>query len=99
MLRHGRECLDHVQDVDEAAYLRDRDLQLITERLLEIVGEAASRLSQAAMDRIPFDWRGVRGMRNILAHHYGNVQPRLVWAVLKKDLPALLGLVEGRLDR
>ena len=90
---HGRECLEYLKGVRRDRFLRDRKLQLITERLLEIVGEAAGSLSEDLRAKLDYDWRGVRGLRNVLAHQYGAVDPDLVWGVVRNRLPKLLGLV------
>ena len=60
-------------------------------RRLEIIGEAASRLTpetQARFPQIPF--RAMRGMRNIIAHDYGEVDMDLVWTTVSGDLAALI---------
>jgi uncharacterized protein with HEPN domain len=57
-------------------------------RRFEINGEAASRLSpetQSIFPNLPF--RSMRGMRNIIAHDYGDVDIEQVWKTASKDLP------------
>ncbi|MBI5396603.1 MAG: DUF86 domain-containing protein [Verrucomicrobia bacterium] len=61
-------------------------------RRFEIIGEAASRLSpetQALFPSLPF--RSMRGMRNIIAHDYGDVDLDLVWKTITADLVPLVG--------
>lgn len=60
-------------------------------RRFEIIGEAASRLApetQALFPRLPF--RAMRGMRNIIAHDYGDVDLDQVWQTASHDLQALI---------
>ena len=57
-------------------------------RCFEIIGEEASRLSpetQASFPNLPF--RSMRGMRNIIAHDYGDVDIDQVWKTATTDLP------------
>lgn len=64
-------------------------------RRFEIIGEAASRLSsetQALFPSLPF--RSMRGMRNIIAHDYGEVDLELVWKTATSDLPGLIETLE-----
>ena len=34
-------------------------------------------------------WRQIRGMRNIVAHSYGTVDPEITWEILTEDIPKL----------
>jgi uncharacterized protein with HEPN domain len=60
-------------------------------RRFEIIGEAASRLApdtQALFPKLPF--RQMRGMRNIIAHDYGDVDIEQVWQTASRDLDLLI---------
>lgn len=64
-------------------------------RLIEIVGEAARNISaefKTAHPEIP--WPGIVGMRNRMVHEYFRVAPDKVWEVVKKEMPALIALIE-----
>jgi len=74
---------------------RDRKLQLAVERALEIVGEAARRVSEAyrqAHSEIP--WQAIIAQRNVLAHEYGEIKQELIWKVVTIRIPELIGLLE-----
>jgi uncharacterized protein with HEPN domain len=71
-------------------FLRDGLLQDAVIRNIEIVGEAAGRVSPgfaAAHPEIP--WREIVGMRHRLIHGYLRVNLETVWEVVDRDLPAL----------
>jgi uncharacterized protein with HEPN domain len=52
-----------------------------------IVGEAAGRISAAMRESHPeIPWRQIVGLRNILAHEYGQVAVERVWALVQEDL-------------
>lgn len=97
--KHIHECLEYLDGVRRELFLRDRKLQLIVERLLEIIGEAAGALSDQARAAAPYDWNAVKGMRNILAHQYGAVDPVIVWGVTRNRLPGLLAVVRNALKK
>ena len=62
--------------VDRQKFLSDENLRLIAERRIEIIGEAAGRVSpqfRSAHPEIP--WRQIIGQRNILIHDYGQIHP------------------------
>jgi uncharacterized protein with HEPN domain len=78
----------------------DPVLQAATQRWIEIIGEAASRLSEdvtAANPGIP--WRSMIGMRNILAHGYFEIDPSVIEAVLDRDVPIIARQIAQILDR
>lgn len=57
-------------------------------RLLEIAGEAASRISPELRDANPtIDWRSIIALRNRLIHAYTDVDLDVVWNILVDDLP------------
>lgn len=82
-------------DVNYATFVTDRKLVLAVERCLEIIGEAAARVSPAfrdACDEIP--WQSVRGMRNFLAHEYGRIDHEILYATAVERIPELMEQVE-----
>jgi len=91
MRRAAAEAVSFAGKLSEAEFLGDLRTQKAVERELEIMGEAARGLSEQARQqypRIPF--RAIIGMRNILAHDYGRVDPQELWATVHASLPALL---------
>jgi len=92
-----RQMLDHVDEAVALARNRtrkdlesDRILFLALLKLVEIVGEAASRISspmQAAHPDIP--WREIIGTRNRLVHGYDAVDSDILWNIVSADFPPL----------
>ena len=61
------------------------------ERCLEIIGEAARRVSPAYSEQHPeIPWRQIVGQRNILAHEYGQIDHDLLYRTAVEDLPELV---------
>jgi uncharacterized protein with HEPN domain len=59
-------------------------------RLLEIIGESASKVSEETRNAHPdIPWREMSGTRNRLIHAYEEVDLDIVWQILSKDLPPL----------
>ncbi|MGH9246741.1 MAG: HepT-like ribonuclease domain-containing protein [Acidimicrobiales bacterium] len=81
-------------------WLGDEDLRLITERLVEIVGEAARAMSDDAKAAHPsVDWAGFSGLRNVLVHAYHRIQPELLWEAATVDVPALAAALGAEQDQ
>ena len=69
----------------------DRTFNLALVRLLEVVGEAASRVSpeeRVRLSRIP--WPQIIGLRNRLIHGYDEVDHDILWEIVGQDLPNLI---------
>jgi uncharacterized protein with HEPN domain len=74
----------------EYAFLADPMRQDAIIRNLEIIGEAASRLSRELRDAHPaMPWADVIGHRNVLIHDYRRLIHGLIWRVVAEELPAL----------
>jgi uncharacterized protein with HEPN domain len=96
MLDAARAIREFTSGVTFHQYENDRKLRLAVERGFEIVGEAARRVSEAFQQAHPdIPWRQVIGLRNILAHDYGEVRHERIWLVITAHLPALILQLES----
>ncbi len=99
------ETRKHLYDIQHAAnlvkeftndktfvdYESDSMLRSAVERQFEIIGEAMTslaRIDKPAAERISY-YQRIIAFRNILIHGYANVDDRLVWDVIKTNLPVL----------
>jgi uncharacterized protein with HEPN domain len=53
----------------------------------ELAGQLSPEMRADSSDRM--DWSQIRGMRNIVAHHYGSIRLEIVWNTVVNDIPAL----------
>jgi len=84
-----------VKDVDYDDFLENDLVQSAVIRQIEIIGEAASKLSsnlRKKYSEIP--WQDIIGMRHKLIHGYFGVDVDVVWETIKKDVPKLKKDVE-----
>jgi uncharacterized protein with HEPN domain len=59
-------------------------------RNLEIIGEAAKMVPESIRTRFPLvEWKKIAGLRDILAHHYFDVDLDIIWDILQNKLPEL----------
>jgi len=91
MLQGATKTMRAVQGTSFAQYLADEDLRLIVERRIEIIGEAARRVSEAFRAEHPdVPWRSMIGQRNVMAHEYDEIDHERVWNVVTVELPRLV---------
>jgi uncharacterized protein with HEPN domain len=84
-----------VAGVSLADYAGNRGLQWAVERGIEIIGEAARRVSPAFRERHPgVPWSAVIATRHILAHEYDDVQHDKVWRIATRHIPALVAEID-----
>jgi uncharacterized protein with HEPN domain len=85
-----------VDGVAVADFFADTEKQDAVIRRIEVIGEATAHLSEATraeLANLPF--RKMRGMRNIVAHDYGNVDVSLVWQAATQAIPEIRRLLDG----
>lgn len=98
MLQAAREVDSMLDDHDLAAFLADLVLLRAIERGVEIIGEAARRVSPPYMDAHPeIPWRTIIGQCNILAHEYGQIDHALLYKTAVEDIPALIAQIQALL--
>lgn len=75
---------------------KDRKTLFAVIRCIEIIGEAAARVSDATRASAPeIPWSAIVGMRNRLVHAYFDVDIELVWKTTSTELPALKARLEA----
>jgi len=95
ILEAARLALGYVRCVSQDAFLRDVQLQDSVIRRLEIIGEAARRISEATRETIPgIPWSEMIGMRNLTIHQYDNVDLEIVWDTVQHNLPKLIAQIQ-----
>jgi len=98
MLDAAKAVRDFISDRSYKDYLNDRMLRGAVERHLEIIGEAAGKISKRFRDAHPeIQWQRIIGLRNILIHEYGDIEDVLVWEVASVHVPDLIGKLESLL--
>lgn len=91
MLEYAQEAIELTRGKSRSDVESDRVLCLAIVRLLEIIGEAAGRVSSRTQRKNPqIPWGEIVGLRNRLIHGYDSVDIRVVWEVLVSDLPDLV---------
>lgn len=78
------------QPTGREAFDKDELIQTWMIHHIEIIGEAASKLSAEFRGRYgDIPWPEIVAMRNIIAHEYFGIDLDTVWQVVERDLPGL----------
>jgi uncharacterized protein with HEPN domain len=94
MLDAARNGIAVIEGIDFDTFSRDTTRKLALERAMEIVGEAARRVSLATRDAHPeLPWRLIIGQRNIIAHEYGRIDHAQLYRTALEDLPGLIEIL------
>lgn len=84
------------KDATRSTLDSDRTLFLALTRLVELVGEASARVDDATRSRFPdVPWRSIKETRNRLIHAYDDIDPDVLWVIVRTDLPALVRQLAG----
>lgn len=95
MLDAGREALAFAERTSRGDLDSNRQLVLSLVKCLEIIGEAASRVSDEAREVHPHvPWQDMTAMRNRLIHAYFDIDLDIVWDTVTDELPELVRLLE-----
>ena len=99
MRESAREAHRMVRRVSFARLETEAMRRLALERALELVGEAARRVTRRFQDaHSGIDWRALIGQRNVLAHDYGEISHRRLYDTARERIPGLIATLDALLD-
>jgi uncharacterized protein with HEPN domain len=83
MRDHAAEAIAMTRRKKRADLDQDRMLELALVRLMEIIGEAAGRVTPETRAQLPnLPWSDIVAMRNRLIHGYDSVDPDILWTTI-----------------
>ena len=98
MLEHAREAVEMIGERTLMELQTNRMFQLALLKLVEVVGEAARRVSPEGQTRYrDIPWRDAITTRNRLSHEYDRIDYEVVWGTIAEDFPPLVAALERAL--
>jgi uncharacterized protein with HEPN domain len=95
ILDSAKQIIEYCEGYDHVKFANSKLVQDAVIRNLEIIGEAAKKLSPDFRTKNPdLPIKEAIGMRNLLVHEYDYVNVDEVWKVIVKDLPSLVKKLE-----
>lgn len=91
MLEASIKAADFIKDMTFNEFNNDEKTQYAVVRALEIIGEAAKKVTQPVKDQNPrIPWRTIAGMRDKMIHDYMGINQAVVWKTIIEDIPLLI---------
>lgn len=88
----------YVAGVEKDDFLENNMMQDAVMRQIEIIGEAAGRISEGLQDDYPeLPWMEMRAIRNKIVHDYLEINTDIIWDTVQNDLPALKDQIKSLL--
>ncbi|MCX5720032.1 MAG: DUF86 domain-containing protein [Bacteroidia bacterium] len=73
-----------------SGFMKNSMMRFACIKQMEIIGEAGNDVSDEVKAKFSsIEWSQIIGMRNVFVHEYFGVDPKLVWEIIKVDLPLL----------
>ena len=95
MLEAARSALAFAEGRSRSMLETDEMFAFALVRAIEIVGEAAARVTQSTRKLYPqIPWKNITGMRNKIVHDYFDVDYDVVWETVRLRLPELISELE-----
>jgi uncharacterized protein with HEPN domain len=95
ILEAARLAMTYVAEKTKEEFEADIQCQDAVIRRLEIIGEAARRISDQTRSALPhLPWNAMIGMRSVMIHEYNDVDLSIVWDTVQNHLPALIRLIQ-----
>jgi uncharacterized protein with HEPN domain len=96
MLDAAREAIIFARNETRASLNKDRKLEFALVKAIEIVGEAAAKVTaECRNDSSQIPWSNIIGMRNRLIHAYFDINLDILWKTVTEDLPPLIAELEN----
>lgn len=99
MLDYAKSALEFTTGLEYEEIFMDKKVTFATVRALEVVGEDSNRIPEDIKEKYPaIPWIEMRGLRNRIIHNYDDIDYKIVWRVLKNELPKLIQQLEAIID-
>jgi uncharacterized protein with HEPN domain len=85
-----QEIENYLLETDFASFLQNSMMRFACIKQMEIIGEASNHISDEIKTKFSeIEWSQITGMRNVFVHEYFGIDTKLVWEIIKNDIPDL----------
>jgi len=94
-----KEILEFIDGISFNKFCETKMIRYAIERQLLVIGEAANHISEDLKKTEPdIPWEKIIGMRNIIAHEYGEILEERIWTTAKDHIKPLLESIKKYID-
>ena len=91
MLDLARKAVEKTEGISRETYDVDEDIRMILTHLIQMIGEAANRVSaEGRLVHSGIPWKQIVGVRHRIVHDYMDVDYDVIWEIVSQDLPPLI---------
>jgi uncharacterized protein with HEPN domain len=91
----SNDILEFTNNISAIDFENKKLIRFAVERQLLVIGEASHHLSTEFMNENPqIPWKQMIGLRNIIAHEYGEILTERIWMIVKNNIPELKMQIE-----
>ncbi len=85
-----QEIENYLIETDFTSFLQNSMMRFACIKQMEIIGEASNHISDEIKTKFSeIEWSQITGMRNVFVHEYFGIDTKLVWEIIKNDIPDL----------
>lgn len=93
-LKHILEAIEEIENYLTARkfeeFIENSMMRFACIKQMEIIGEASNHITDELKSQFSsIEWSQIVGMRNIFVHEYFGIDAKLVWEIIKSDIPEL----------
>jgi len=90
------DIIDFTKEIKYHEFEKDKMRKLAVERQLEVIGQAANKISKETQNDLKnIPWSNIIGLRNKLAHDYGEILAERIWIISRDSIPELIKELEN----
>lgn len=98
MLLYARKAMAFNAEVSLEQFMGDEKLQFATQRAIQVIGEAASKVSPECRNQLTdVPWPQIIGLRHRLVHDYPRIELGRIWKIAKNEIPVLENILAAYL--
>ncbi|WP_292460997.1 DUF86 domain-containing protein [Methanothermococcus sp.] len=88
IIEHMDLAEEFIEHMEFEEFIMDKKTQFAVIRCIEVIGEAVKNIPINLREKYPeIPWRDIAGMRDKLIHAYSDINVKLIWMVVKDDIP------------
>ncbi len=98
MKEYAEKAIMLMGDLTYEEFANDIRTNLAITRCIEIIGEAASHVPDADIEKNSgIEWKNIKGIRVVLAHAYMRISLQTIYDIVHSELPALIQKIDNHI--